>query len=333
MVDNMHKIKLLKLYELLRTETDENHPISRINLCQRLNDMGISSNVRTLSLDIQVLRDNGYAISSFLKDKEKFYYIPEPELSLPELKILIDAVQAASFIPEEKTEKLISKIAALGGSHRAEILEKNLVRFNTRKHSNESVYYNVSLIEEAISRQKAIKFNYFHLNEHIERDYVLTPSGRRKVYSIEPVALIFHEDNYYMMGYNPHHPGKTANYRIDRMDKVEIDEDSELSSEAIEKISTVSQFTTEAFKMYGGEPEKVTLRFDRTLIGPVVDKFGESIKIKADDERNCTANVQVQVSPTFFGWLAQFGEKMAIEKPKKVAIRYLAHIESISRGE
>ena len=52
MAENMQKIKLLKLYELLRKETDIDHPISRVELCRRLNEMGISSNVRTLSKDI-----------------------------------------------------------------------------------------------------------------------------------------------------------------------------------------------------------------------------------------------------------------------------------------
>ena len=102
MAENRQKIKLIKLYELLRKETDEDHPISRVELCKRLNTMGISSNVRTLSLDIEVLTDNGFEIMSFLKDKEKFYYVPEHELTIPEIKILIDAVQAASFVTEKK---------------------------------------------------------------------------------------------------------------------------------------------------------------------------------------------------------------------------------------
>ena len=60
MAANMQKIKLLKLYELLRKETDETHPISRVEFCRRLNEMGISSNVRTLSLDIEVMQKNGF---------------------------------------------------------------------------------------------------------------------------------------------------------------------------------------------------------------------------------------------------------------------------------
>jgi len=68
---------------------------------------------------------------------DKCYYVEDRSFSIPELKILIDAVQAASFITDKKTSELVEKIAALGGSHRAEILKSNMVCFNTRKHSNE----------------------------------------------------------------------------------------------------------------------------------------------------------------------------------------------------
>ena len=329
MAENMQKIKLLRLYEFLRRETDEDHPISRINLCQQLNDMGISSNVRTLSLDIEVLRDNGFEIISYLKNKERFYYVPEHTLTIPEIKILIDAVQAASFVTEKKTEELVKKVAALGGSHQAELLMKNMVCFNTRKHTNEAILYTVDRIEDAIVRKKKIIFNYFHLDENAERVYVTTPTGRKKRYHIDPVALIFNEDNYYLMGYNHRHPGTTANYRVDRMDQVEVVEKSELTEEAIAKIDEVAEYTQQVFKMFGGELQEVVLHFDKSLIGPVFDKFGEDTPMTVVDADTISATVQVQVSPTFFGWLAQFGNKMNIILPITLIEQYKTHIRRI----
>ncbi len=333
MAENMQKIKLLKLYELLRNETDESHPISRRDLCARLNELGISSNVRTLSKDIEVLQENGFEIMSYLKDKERFYYIPEHELSIPEIKILIDAVQAASFITEKKTAELVEKVAALAGSHSAELLKKNMVCFNTRKHTNEAVLYTVDSIEDAIIRKKKIAFNYFHLNEKAEREYVLTPTGRKKRYYVEPVALVFNEDNYYLMGYMARHPGKTASYRIDRIDHVEVVEESVLSDEALEKIETVAEFTEQAFKMFSGELEKVVLRFDKPLVGPIFDKFGEDTPMTHVDEKTCEAIIYAQVSPTFFGWVAQFGQRMRILEPEHVMKRYQEHLKAIILGE
>ena len=164
------KVKLLQLYELLKQETDEDHPISRVELCRRLNEMGVSSNVRTLSKDIEELRSSGYEVMSFMRKWEKFYYLPEHDFSVPELKILIDAVQAASFISGKKTEELVGKIAMIGGSHRAELLRDNMVKFNTRKHTNETVLYTVDSIEDAIARRKKIpQFGTFMRNLHKEK--------------------------------------------------------------------------------------------------------------------------------------------------------------------
>ena len=98
------KYKLMKLWELLKRETDEDHPISRMELCRRLNEMGISSNVRTLSLDIDELTANGYEIISRKQGKEKVYFAADHEFSIPELKIMIDALQAASFVTEKKRQ-------------------------------------------------------------------------------------------------------------------------------------------------------------------------------------------------------------------------------------
>ena len=329
MAENMQKIKLLRLYELLRKETDENHPISRVELCRRLNDMGISSNVRTLSLDIEAMTSNGFEIMSFIKERERWYYVPEHELTIPEIKILIDAIQAASFVTEKKSSELIEKVAALGGSHSAELLKENMVCFNTRKHTNESILYTVDGIEDAIARRKKIAFNYFHLNEKAERVYVLTDTGEKKRYYLEPVALIFNEDNYYLMAYNSKHPDSTANYRIDRMDHLEVVEESILLEEALSKLTGVAEYTEQVFKMYGGELEDVVLEFNRDLIEPVFDKFGENTQITSIDATTCTAMVRVQVSHTFFGWLAQFGNRVRVKAPKSVADRYRERIRSI----
>ena len=98
MAENGTKLILLKLYEILLQETDEEHPISRMELCRRLKEQGVPCHVRTISRDVALLNESGYEVMSFMQDHERLYYIPETEFSIPELKILIDAVQAASFV-------------------------------------------------------------------------------------------------------------------------------------------------------------------------------------------------------------------------------------------
>ena len=314
--DNYRKIKLLKLLELLRLDTDEQHPMTTNQICARLDAMGIICDRRTLSKDIALLNEQGYEVMDTSVGHEKGYYIEDRSFSIPELKILLDAVQAASFITEKKTAELVDKIANLGGSHRAEILKSNIVNFKTTKHSNEQIFYNVDAIEQAVDQQKKVLFRYFDLDEHGQKVY--RREGHR--YVVEPIALVFNEDNYYMLCYSSRHR-KTSTYRIDRMDSVTVLEDA-ITETAIALKNEVGPYTEQVFKMYAGEAVDIVIEFKDSLIGVVFDKFGEDTKMMRSGEHKCIASVKVQISPVFWGWLFQFAGEMQILSPESLVQEY-----------
>lgn len=316
--ENWQKLKLLKLVELLRQETDEQHPLTTAQICERLGAMGIPCDRRVLSKDIDLLNDNGVEVLCTWVGKRKGYYVEDRNFSVPELKILIDAVQAASFITEKKTEDLVNKLASLGGTNRAEILKSNLTHFNTRKHSNESIYYNVDAIEDAIQHQKKIIFRYFDLDIKCEKSY--RRDGHH--YVVEPIALVFNEDNYYVVVYSERHDN-TANYRVDRMDSIEVIEEN-ISEKAVMLKDKVGEYTEQAIKMYGGESQTIVLEFDSKLTGVIYDRFGEGVNMMPSSEDKILATVKVQLSPTFWGWLFQFGAKMRVLSPSSVTEEYKA---------
>lgn len=321
--ENIRKIKLLKLLELLRHGTDEEHPMSTAQIATALSNIGIPCDRRTISQDISTLNELGYEIMAVMKGHDKCYYVEDRSFSIPELKILIDAVHASSFITEKKSEELIEKIAALAGTHRAEVLKRNMVCFNTRKHSNERIFYNVDDLEDAILRQKKVLFRYFDLNEKGDRVY--RRDGHR--YVVEPIALVFNEDNYYLTCYSSRHDN-TSNYRIDRMDSVQVLDDP-CCDKAIALRDQVAEYTEQAFKMFGGQLESVVLEFDRSLIGVVYDKFGENVNMIPAGENTFIATVKVRVSPTFWGWLFQFGSQMMILSPNPLAQEYISRAKSL----
>ena len=321
--DNYRKIKLLKLLDMLRHETDEQHPLSTTQICTKLGNMGIVCDRRTLPRDIATLNDQRYEIMSVMIGHDKCYYVEDRSFSIPELKILIDAVQAASFITDKKTIELVEKIAALGGTHRAEILKSNMVCFNTRKHSNEQIYYNVDTLERAIQNNKKVIFYYYNLDENGNKVY----RRDHHHYVVEPIALVFNEDNYYLISYSSRHDG-TANYRVDRMEAVEIVEE-DICEKAISLRNSVSGYTEQAFKMYGGESVEVVLQFSDSLIGVVFDKFGEDVKMRRTSEDRCVATVTVQISPVFWSWLFQFGKQMTVVSPPQVSDEYKQKIQDL----
>lgn len=325
--DNRRKVKLLKLIELLRHHTDEQNPMTTSQVGAAMEAMGIHCDRRIIKRDVDSLNEMGYEVMVTSVGHENAYYIADRSFSIPELKILIDAVHASSFITEKKSEELIEKIAALAGSHQAEVLKRNMVCFNTRKHSNEKILYTIDTLEEAILTQKKIIFLYFDLDENGERVY--RRDGHH--YVVEPIALVFNEDNYYLMCYSARHDS-TSNYRVDRMDDVRIVADP-CCEKAVSLRDEVAAYTEQAFKMFGGQLEDVALEFDRSLIGVVYDKFGETVQMIPSGENKCIATVKVRISPTFWGWLFQFGRKMRILSPESISETYKKQIALFFEGD
>lgn len=326
-MENSQKIKLLKLMELLLQETDEDHPMTSSELCRHLEEMHISCDRRTLHKDMKVLNEWGYEVLNVMVKHEKAYYIADRMFSAPELKILIDAVQAANFITEKKTSDLINKLAQLGGNPRSQLLKDNIVCFNTHKHRNEMVLYTVGFLEDAIRNGQCVSFRYFDLRA--DGDKELRKKGAP--YHVEPVALVYSEDNYYLIAYSVKY-GKTANYRVDRMSHAEI-LDEPISEEAQMLRSGITDYTESVFRMFGGKTAAVTLAFPTDLIGPVFDKFGEDIQIRSSSQDRYSAAVEVQISPTFWGWVFQFGGRMTILAPEDLREEYRKQVLQLLETE
>ena len=330
--ENCQKVKLLKLMELLRQETDENHPITTSQIIRRLNEMGISCERRTVGKDMRTLQKQGFEIMSELRGHENSYWIADRSFELPEIKILMDAVQAALFIPEDKTEVLLEKLAALGGTHQAELLQGNLVRFNTRKHSNHSIFYSIEMIEEAIRTKRKLSFRYYDLNENLKKIYRMD-GGR---YLTEPVSLIYDDNNYYMIAYSRRY-AHSVTYRVDRMDQVSV-EDEPLSEEALTQGAEPSALVEQAFRMFGGEQRSVTLRFHDRLMGTMYDKCGEDLPVTRVDSHQCEATVSVQISPPFWSWLFMYSGELQLVEPEDLIGQYTtmlkeAYAKQIADGE
>jgi len=298
-VDNCQKVKLLVIYELLRQDSNEDHPMRAADIISRLNEKGISCDRRTLSRDMKTLNDHGYEIMS--------------------------AVRAAGFITEKKTAELMDKIAGLGGSHRAKLLSEERMSFNTRKHTNESVYYSVDCLEEAIRNGRKATFRYFDLDENASRVY--RRAGDR--YTVEPIELVCSEDNYYLVTYSPKYED-TANYRIDRMDSVKVSEES-ISPESVKAKEELGDVTARMVKMFSGKTETVTLRFLDMLLDPVYDRFGESLPVKRLNDEVCELTADVAVSDTFYGWLFQFAGRMQLMEPDRLRREYEKRAEKVMK--
>jgi len=305
------KIKLLVLYDVLQKNTDEDRHLSTDEVITLLAEKGIEVQAKALIRDVKTLIDWGFEVM-YYKKKSYYFYIAERHFDIPELRILIDAVQSASFISEKRTTNFIDKIAAMAGDRKAELLKKNIVCYDTTKHTNTHVFYSIDTLEKAIEEKRKVSFLYFNYNTNKEKVY----RKDKWRYTVNPLALIFTNDNYYLVCYNDRYKN-LSNYRIDRMEDLKI-EDSEITPVKEYENFNIHKHKKEAFCMFVGELCDVEIEADEDMLDEVMDKFGEGIKITHRENDVFRVTVKVQISPPFLGWITVFQGKVRIKSPEHV---------------
>lgn len=318
MEDNLKKIRILKVWEMLNQESDEEHPLTTEKIISKLAEQGISSHRKTIYEDIKILNACGYEVMvnrSFSNE----YYVVERTFDVPELQILMDAVQASRFISEKKTNELIDKIANLAGSKKGEVLRRNIVDFNTSKCTNEKVFYSIDEIALALEHKKKVSFNYYKIDSAHNKIY----QRNGKLYEVNPLATVFCDDRYYLMCYDDKH-GNIVHYRIDRMENLMMT-DKDIKQTVESQKFDVKRHKKQLFGMFVGEPTKVVFEADKDLTDGLFDKFGDDLEITERDGK-IAFQAEAQISPTFLSWVAGFGKKLKVVAPNDVVRKVKDHL-------
>lgn len=319
------KLKLLYLLRYLMQHSDEAHPVSMAQIIEELARNGISAERKSVYDDVEALRLFGVDIVQ-LKGKNGGYYIGERDFELPELKLLVDSVQSSKFITQDKTHKLIKKIESLASLYDGQLLQRQVFVTNRVKSMNESIYYAVDVISDAITQNKKIRYQYFEYT--VDKEKKLRHDGA--FYEVSPFALIWDDENYYMLAWDSA-AEIMKHYRVDKMQKVSLTDEEREGLAEFEK-TDMSAYTKTVFGMFGGEEQKVKLRFSNHLVGAVLDRFGRDSIIIKDGDEHFTVTVNVVVSPQFFGWVFGFGKDVEILSPEDVRTEMKKQAEEICRN-
>lgn len=303
------KLKMMYLAKILLEQTDEEHTITVPQMIAELGKLGISAERKSIYDDLEYLQLYGLDICSN-KTRTTNYYIASRDFELPELKLLVDSVQASKFITHKKSMELISKIEKLTSHENAKKLQRQVFITNRVKALNEKIYYNVDKIHDAIASNKQITFKYFNLD--VNKQKVYRKGG--ELYKESPVSLTWDDENYYLITYKAKFDSYT-HYRVDKMEGIEITEDDRVLSDKPFDLSTYSKAT---FQMFGGEETDVSIEFENSLVGVVFDRFGTDIPIIKKDEEHFICHVKVAISPHFLSWIMSFGKKAKIISPDYV---------------
>jgi predicted DNA-binding transcriptional regulator YafY len=310
-----NKDRLLFLLELLTRETDEEHPITIAEIIGRLNAEGFTATRKTATKDINTLLAHKIDVVCN-KSRQNRYFIGERYFELPELMLLVDAVQAARFISHKHSKQLIEKLSALTSVHQANRLNRRLYVDKQVKSVNEKVLITVDLLQSAIQSKTQVTFQYFEYTAAKKK--VLKHGGQ--IYRLSPYVLLWNDDSYYAVGYSDSH-SKVVKFRVDRMASPNR---TEISAVPKPKDFRAEEYAKSVFSMYDEERYTVTLKCENSLMKSVIDRFGVKVKTAIAGKEHFTAEVAVSVSPTFFGWVVSFGGRMRIVAPDEVT-PFLTH--------
>lgn len=321
------KLKLLYLLKILWEESQQQHPIPMAKLIERLAAYEISAERKSLYSDIEHLIDFGFDIIYNPEKKNGGYYLASREFELPELKILVDMVQASQFLSEKKSRELIKKLEKLTDRYDASSLQRNVFVAGRPKSSNESVYYAVDAIHEAISQNRGIRFQY----QKYDGGKALSLRRNGKVYEVSPYYLVWNHENYYLIAVDEG-IGEMRHYRVDRMKNIQIGTGERKGAELFQHFD-LTDYTNAAFGMFGGEAKRIKLVCRETIAGVIIDRFGEKITLRPYDKEHFYVTPEVALSGQFYGWLAGLGTEIRIESPVEVKEAYHQYLRNILEND
>lgn len=306
------KLKLLLLKDYLEQNTDEQHPASMAELLAFLAENGISAERKSIYADLQALEDYGMDIIRG-GGKTAGYYLASRDFELPELSLLVDAVQSSKFLSEKKSVELIKKLGTLASRHQAKSLRRQVTVAGRVKTMNESIYYNVDRIHDAISRNSQISFRYFEWGVDREKHF------RGDVRTASPYALCWDSENYYLVAHTEAHG--ITHFRVDKMTSISETGVPRTVTEQTQQID-LAGYAKQVFYMFNGEKVTVHLRFHNSLAGVAIDRFGRDIMMIPDGEDHFCLTTEVMLSPMFLSWLTSFGDRVKILSPQRVIDEY-----------
>ncbi len=308
------KAKLLVLLHIFERKSDENHLLSVPQLAELLEKEGVPAERKSIYADIAALQEAGYDIE-LLRGRGGGYYLANRTFQLAELKLLVDAVQASKFITKKKSSELIHKLESLTSEAEARALQRQVFVSGRAKSMNESAYYTVDALYQAIAAGRMVGFQYIDWTPDKKR----VPKREGMVYRVSPWALAWENNCYYLIAYQDYEqPAGIRHYRVDKMQSV-APLDAPRQGREIYRDFDLASYMQKMFGMFTGETEPVTLRCENGMAGAMIDRFGTGVTyLREADGAHFHFTVPVAVSPQFLGWVCGFGRRVSVTSPESV---------------
>ena len=299
------KLALLRILEILEKYSDCDHPLKQEDILNYLsNDYGIDVERKTIGRNLSLLKEAGYEIVSTKQGS----YLDERRFEDSELRLLIDGVLASKHITAKHSKELINKLCGLSNKYFRRHL-KNIYSVNDwGKTDNQSLFYNIEVVDEAIESGKMVQYDYnkFGIDKNLHKS-----SFQR----VSPYQLILHNQRYYLMGYSKYWEHMVF-HRLDHITNIKVSDRDAIPISEVDGYKNginYQELTTAMPYMYNDKPERIVFSTNEKMIDQFIDWFGKDIEIRPDND-NIT--VVLTASPkAMLYWAVQYADEVEIIKP------------------
>ena len=312
MEKNLGKRRLLSLARLLLEQTDEEHSLNVVEMLQILHRQGIQAERKAIYSDLQALQDYGMDIVRTNRGRDCRYFLASRTFELPELKLLVDAVNASTILTQQQSEQLIEKLSRLTSQPQSVQLKRSLLA-TAHKTPHTGLYYTIDTIYQALREQTPISFYYYHYGPFRQKVY----HQQHQLIYCSPYGLIYREERYYLLGHASSHPDQpVCHFRVDRMEAADLAPDQAFCPKPAQL--DLEQYSAGLFSMYGGQLSRARIRCTETGLKILYDRFGLDIPVEFLEDGSYLALVEVVPGPVFYGWILGLSQEMRLTGPEEL---------------
>ena len=195
---------------------------------------------------------------------------------------------------------MINKLKNTMSMYDSEELDRNVLGINIAKAENKKILYNVNIIQTALAQGVQISFDYMGWDKNKK---LVKKSERR--YNMNPWALIWANDRYYLYGYDVKEIDgvlSERNYRVDKLDNIQLSDIPRDGKSQFRRFNA-NTYVSRRMGMFSGKEQAITVRIPESLVGAFIDQFGKRITISEEVDGMLLVTFIAVPSVILLGWL------------------------------
>ena len=327
------KNTIINILDILKKYTDEDHRLSQKEIAEILrNEYNMTIDRKSVKRNLSNLLEFGYPIEysesvrmvsnpKTGKIEESYvlsdFYL-ERDFSDAELRLLIDSLLFSKHIPYNQCKDLIKKLEGLSNKY-FESKIRHICTLPNNRPTNKQLFYTIDILDEAISNEQQVSFNYGEYSTDKKLHARKDSSGKPREYIINPYQIVATNGRYYLIcNYDKY--DDLSNYRVDRIMNIKLlntPVKPKRKVKGAEHGFDLSKHMKEHIYMFAGKSIRAKFIAEKYIINDIIDYFGNDAVFSNETEDKVTVTVTVNEQDMHY-WALLYIMQIKIISPQSL---------------